>query len=305
MRLIYGVSKNEEFEYFAIVFLVGLFLFGAGNLAETLAQRKSAVVEVPMSFSGTRPVIEVMINSKGPFRFLVDTGAGGMARADVSLVERLGLSVVGEESSSDAGNKTKGILNKVKFDTLSIKDLQFRDVTAYSRNYNTSTYLSHIDGILGFDIFADYLLTLDYSNRKVRIEHGALPKADGKQILNFQMIQGNPAIDIFIGDIKTSALIDSGNIRAVDLSSEFLKKIPLVSSPRTIGRGGGVSGEYDLKEVQLQETLSIGAFSFPEPSVTFSDVFDEVNIGSSLLRKFRVTFDQKNRRIRFEKAKRF
>jgi hypothetical protein len=79
------------------------------------------------------------------------------------------------------------------------------------------------------------------------------------------------------------------------------KKISLVSYPRIIGKGSSVSGEYDLKEVQLQETLSIGAFSFSEPLVTFSDVFEEINIGSALLREFAVTFDRKNLRIRFAK----
>lgn len=278
--------------------LAAILFFSSAFSAQT-----PVVAEMPMSFYGNRPVIEVMVNGRGPFRFLIDTGAGGMARADASLVERLGLKIAGQESSSDAGNKTQASLNEVKFETLSIKDLQFRDVAAYSRNYNTATYLSHIDGILGFDLFADYLLTLDYPNRRVRIERGALPKPDGKQILNFQMIEGNPAIDISIGDIKTAALIDSGNIRAVDLSSAFLKKIPLASSPRTIGRGGGVGGEYDLKEVQLQDTLSIGGYSFPEPSVTFSDVFAEINIGSALLREFAITFDRKNLRIRFIKPR--
>jgi hypothetical protein len=197
-----------------ILLLAIILLFSS-----SLSAQKSVVAEIPMSFYGNRPVIEVMVNGKGPFHFLIDTGAGGMARADASLVEHLGLSIVGQESSSDAGNKTQVKLDEVRFETLSIKGLQFRDVTAYSRNYNTAKYLSHIDGILGFDLFADYLLTLDYPNRRVRIERGALPKPDGKQILDFQIIEGNPAIDILIGDIKTKALIDSGNIRAVDLSS--------------------------------------------------------------------------------------
>lgn len=99
-----------------------------------------------------------------------------MARGDTSLVERLKLAVVGQESASDAGSKIQASLNEVKFQTLSIKDLQFRDVTAYSRHYNTATYLSHIDGILGFDLWADYLLTLDYPNKRVRVERGTLPK---------------------------------------------------------------------------------------------------------------------------------
>lgn len=263
--------------------------------------QKTTVVEVPMSFYGNRPVVEVMVNDKGPFRFLIDTGAGGLARADASLVKTLGLTIVGQESSSDGGSKAQANLNEVKFETLSIKDLQFRDVTAYSRNYNTATYLSHIDGILGFELFADYLLTLDYPNKRVSIERGALPKPDGKQMLNLQMIEGNPAIDIIIGGVKTTTLIDSGNIRAVDVPSAFLKKIPLVSFPRMIGRGSSVGGEYELKEVKLQGAVSIGGYSFSEPLVTFSDVFEEINIGSSMLREFAITFDRKNLRIRLIK----
>jgi hypothetical protein len=38
-----------------------------------------------MLFYGTRPAVEVTVNGKDRFLFLIDTGAQGMARADVSL----------------------------------------------------------------------------------------------------------------------------------------------------------------------------------------------------------------------------
>jgi hypothetical protein len=40
-----------------------------------------------------------MVNGKGPFLFLIDTGGQGQARADVSLVQRLGLSTVGQSTA--------------------------------------------------------------------------------------------------------------------------------------------------------------------------------------------------------------
>jgi hypothetical protein len=39
------------------------------------AARDLAVATVPMTFQGPMPVVEVMINGKGPFRFTIDTGA--------------------------------------------------------------------------------------------------------------------------------------------------------------------------------------------------------------------------------------
>lgn len=265
--------------------------------------QKSTIVDVPMSFYGTRPAIEVMVNGKGSFLFLIDTGAQGMARADTSLVQKLNISVAGQTATSD-GSAKKVNINKVRFETLSIGNLQFRDVEALSRNYNTASYLRHIDGILGFDLFADYLLTLDYPNKRVRLERGALPKPDGAQIINFEMRDGNPYIDVSIGSMKVKALVDSGNIRGIDLPASLVNKLSLASYPRLIGKGNSVSGEVDLREVRLQDTLSIGRYLFPEPTITFTDVYDEINIGSTILREFAITFDQKNHRVRFEKIKR-
>lgn len=265
--------------------------------------QKSTVVDVPMSFFGTGPAIEVMVNGKGPFLFLIDTGAQGMARADTSLVQKLNISVAGQTTSSD-GSAKKVNINKVRFETLSIGNLQFRDVEALSRNYNTASHLRHIDGILGFDLFADYLLTLDYPNKRVRIERGALPKPDGAQIINFEMRDGNPYIDVSIGSMKVKALIDSGNIAGgILFPSSLVKKLALASYKRVIGKGSSVSNEFEISEVRLQDTIAVGQYLFPEPTITFTDIYDDVSIGSAMLREFAITFDQRNHRVRFVKAK--
>lgn len=255
-----------------------------------------------MSFYGTRPAIEVMVNGKGPFLFLIDTGAQGMARADTSLVQKLNISVAGQTATSDGSAKQVKI-SKVRFETLSIGSLQFRNVEALSRSYNAASYLPHLDGILGFDLFSDYLLTLDYPNKRVRIEREELPKPDGAQILKFEIRDGNPYIDVNIGNMMVKAMVDSGNIRGIDLPASLVSKLPLASYPKLIGKGASVSGEVELREARLQDTFSLGRNLFPEPTITFTDVYDEINIGSTILREFAITFDQKNHCVRFVKAK--
>lgn len=265
--------------------------------------QNSTTADVPMLFYGNRPAIEVMVNGKGPFLFLIDTGAQGMARADASLVNLLNLPQVGQSTSADASAKNQVTVNKVRLETLSIGDLQFREVTAQSRDYNTTTYLPHIDGILGFDLFANYLLTLDYLNKRVHLKRGTLPSADGAEVLNFETIDGNQYVEIGIGRLKTKAMIDSGNLRGVDCPASLVSKLPLASYPKLIGKGSSVSGEFELKEVRLQDALSIGRYLFPEPTITFTDAYSEVNIGSAMLREFAITFDQKNHRVRFNRKR--
>jgi hypothetical protein len=53
--------------------------------------------------------------------------------------------------------------------------------------------------------------------------------------------------------------------------------------------------------VQLRDTIRIGAFDFPQPTVQFPALSD-TNVGFKVLREFIVTFDQKNRRIKLERG---
>jgi len=94
------------------------------------------LADVSMRFSGTRPVVEVRVNGRGPFLFLLDTGAAGVAWVDVSLVERLHLAAEGQQESSDAGAATHATLKQFHLASLALGDYELRDVTAYSRNYN-------------------------------------------------------------------------------------------------------------------------------------------------------------------------
>lgn len=265
--------------------------------------QKSTVVDIPMFFCGTGPAVEVMVNGEGPFLFFIDTGAQGMARADVSLVKRLALSPSGQSAASSATSEKQVTLNEFRLETLSIGSIQFRGVTALSRDYNTASYLPPIDGILGFELFADYLLTLDFPNKRVRITRGELPRPNGVHILDFESRNGVPFIDVSVGKLKEKAMIDSGDIRAIDFPASVVSKLALASYPRMIGKGGSVSGEFEVKEVRLRDTLTVGRYSFPQPTITFSDVYTEILIGSTMLQEFIVTFDQKNHRVRFTKLK--
>jgi predicted aspartyl protease len=265
------------------------------------AAQKSPVVDVPMRFLGTRPAIEVMVNGQGPFLFLIDTGAEGLARLDSSLVERLGIKPVGKIEASDS--RGSRMIDEYQLDTLSIGGIEFKSVKAPSRNYNTSTAPNapRFDGILGFNIFAEFLLTLDYQGNRVRIEKGELPKPDQSKILSFESPYGTPILELSLGNMKVKADVDSGDGLGLTIPTSVAEKLRFASEPNVTRKGESISGKFEIKEVKLKDTLRVGRYKFLKPKIQFTDAFDNINLGAGMQREFSITFDQKNKRVRFER----
>jgi hypothetical protein len=258
---------------------------------------------LPMQFYGTRPAVQVRVNGKGPFLFLIDTGAAGpAARADASLVAKLSLPTAGKTTSSDAGGAEVSI-DKLALATVQVGSWIVRDVEALTRDYNGSTYLPHLDGILGLNFFKDRLVTLDYVHRRVIISSASLPMPDGKTVLSYELVDGNPAVRVMLGGQPKTVLVDTGDIRAIDVPTAWLPGMPLASFPRLAGNSSSISGSTPIREVKLALPLVLGQFRIEEPSVTFSDDFDAANLGSTLLRDFVVTFDVRNRRLELKKPR--
>jgi hypothetical protein len=73
---------------FAVAFGFGRHLFAAHGLAApdrlSLATPK---ISVPLTFVGGRPVVDVNINGKGPYRFIFDTGAAGTVMSNELAAE--------------------------------------------------------------------------------------------------------------------------------------------------------------------------------------------------------------------------
>ena len=267
-------------------------------LAQDQLPAASRVANVPMMFRGSMPVIEVMVNGQGPFLFAIDTGAQGMARVDSALVEKLKLQAVGKVQASDGSGQNIRTLDVVLLSSIAFGGVQFKDVRAGTRNYNTSPNTPGIDGILGFNLFSDYLFTLDYPAKRVRLDRGELPRPNGAEILSFESPNGTPVVELTVGRAKVNAHIDSGNtIGGFILPASLVDKLSFMASPRTVGRARTVSSDIEIKEGHLKDNIRLGRFEFLEPTVVFPALSNDANIGSKVLREFTMTFDQKNKRL--------
>lgn len=265
------------------------------------AQNRTVAV-APMQFRGLMPVIEAKINGQGPFVFAIDTGGGMQADIDPSIATQLNLEPVGKVRIGDPSRQNDREIEVARIASLAFGGAEFRDVTALIRSQRITNDYPAVDGILGFALFTDYLLTLDYPAMQVRLARGALPAANGADILSFEIENRVPVIEIAVGKLRMKAHIDSGNfVAGFILPEEIVEQLTLLSEPVTVGRARSVTNQIEIKQAQLRDTIHIGSFDYPQATIAFPALSD-TNVGFKILREFVLTFDSKNKRIKFERA---
>lgn len=280
-----------------LIAFIPLLLF----VTSTSAQN-STIAVAPMHMRGLMPVVEVQLNGQGPFAFMLDTGAGMQADIDTSVAERLHLRATGRTLNGDPSGQNDRELSTATIDALQIGKAEFRHVTALVRPQRITKDYPDVDGILGFALFTDYLLTLDYPAMQMRLSRGDLPLANHTDVLNFEIENRIPVIELAIGKIRVRAHVDSGNfVAGFILPEEIVAQLQLLSSPITVGSARSVTNRIELKQVQLRDPIRIGSFEFPQPTVQFPALSD-TNVGFKVLREFTVTFDQKNRRMKLQRG---
>ena len=292
----------QKFLRLSLIVAVTLSCSWQTRVARSAGSSPKLPLDIPMKIDGGMPTVEVMVNGKGPFVFGVDTGAQGGARIDSTLMEKLALKPSGHVRATDGSGRNPQMVERVMLESVEVGGLRFADVMAGSRNYRKSPRPLDIDGILGLSVFSEYLVTLDYPAKVLRIEKGELPKADGAEILDYKSKGGIPLLEMSVGGTKIDAHLDSGNmIGAFVLPTAFAEKLARVSEPVVVGRARSASGEMEVKQVQVKDVIRLGRHEFPDPTITFPALSEIGNVGAKTLNQFVITFDQQNERVRLKR----
>jgi hypothetical protein len=256
-----------------------------------------------MQLHGMIPVVDVTINGKGPFKMMIDTGAGATVVND-DLVKELGIPVTGKTKIGDPADPQGITADTVLIDRLDIGGVSFSKVNGVS--WDRSQLRPGADaprGILGLPLFADRLLTLNYPERKVLVGEGALPAANGADIVTYQPGEADlVSVPISVAGTTIGATLDSGasSKEGLGFPMEHMDTLPLVAKPVEIGRGRMAGGEVVIYGATLNGAVVVGGHTFDGPAVHFNGRLRHVNLGAGLLSQFAVTLDQKHQRIRFE-----
>lgn len=232
-------------------------------------------------------------------RFLIDTGSTAtLVSAD--LARGIGLrnrDAVKRAFRVRSANGGEISLEAVTLKRLQLGDAVFERVPALVYDFEElSAHLGlKIDGLIGFPVFRDTLLTLDYPATRLviaplPINPAPLTNHGRSSTIAFNNEQGTPFIPVQLGNESFVVLVDSGSDGALSLN-------PLGLHPRfSFGPRAGtivssLAGDRQQQLGRIAQDLLLGAHTVQRPVVDLTDQLSSV--GGELLRHFSITFDQR------------
>jgi hypothetical protein len=239
-------------------------------------------------------------------RFLVDTGST-VSYVTPALAKRLAMkqkkgapklvrvrSASGGELELEAITLSKLTLGESLFERVPALIFDFADLSGHLG--------LQIDGIVGFPVFRNTLLTLDYPGARMVIApypaaFAPLPKQTPRlSTVAFNNQQGTPLIPIQMGNESFVVLIDSGSDGSLTLNPLGLHP-RFANGPRVGTLVSSLQGDRRQLTGRLSQDVLIGAHTIEKPIVDLTDQLS--SIGGEFLRHFVLTFDQRRNQVTF------
>jgi predicted aspartyl protease/Flp pilus assembly protein TadD len=143
---------------------------GATKIHRTAGQ---VVSQSPIEVIQNRPFVNVMLNGKGPFRFVIDTGAS-LSVVSEKTAQKLGLKPVARGGMARAvgGSGSFPIVYSL-LDSVEIGGARVETVPVYIRTVHSAPDVAdeaRADGYIGLSMLTSYLISLDYQNKILRLD---------------------------------------------------------------------------------------------------------------------------------------
>jgi hypothetical protein len=255
----------------------------------------------------TRLYVDVRVNERGPYRFVVDSGA------DTSVVGRriardlqlpLGTPLVLN------GTTARNLVDTVKVAELTIGDSRIPNLELPALRESDVGG----DGLIGIDALSRQRLMLDFEAHKVRVEdaRNPLPPMLDAIVITAHRLRGQLIIThVRAGNVPLDAVIDTGSEVTIGNSALRDKLIGRHHVKFSTAEVTGVTGVTVPIQMTTIDRLQLGPVTFEYVPIAFADVppfeiFGLSNqpallLGTDLLEKFRrVSLDFRARKVRFQ-----
>ena len=263
-------------------------------------------IEVPFAMIDNRNFIDVYLNGKGPFKFVLDTGGGDGIVVTPEVSKQLGLKANGSEQQSGAGaEKEDASLAKVADVRIASIHLgHVKTIILSLDKIQNAIGFERFDGIIGDEMFSRFVTTLDFEKNTVQFTSSDAFHKPQHAIAVPLIIDGGPYVQATVGAATGRFLVDTGDRSSLSFCGPFADKFALldVVKPKVEAvTGWGVGGPIPAKVGRVQE-LSMGPVTV-KGVVTrfpllrkggFASQKDAGIIGNGVLKKFLVTFDYRH-----------
>lgn len=267
----------------------------------------AAQTTVPFQLINNHIYVDVMLNGKGPFRMLCDTGGANIITPDVAKL--LGAKPEGAIQGRGVGDKSEDVafakLSSFQVGQASLKDPLFLvfPFTGFSDIEGVPFV-----GVVGYETFKRFVVTIDYANGKLTLTDPKAFAADGRfAVVPFVLQDTTPEIDGTFDGIKGRFSIDTGARNSLTLMTPFVNSNGLRSKYRNLPNavGGWGVGGATRADIARGGRLQIGPFALDNLIVqmstqtkgAFSVATVAGNIGGGVLKRFTVVFDYGNHKM--------
>ena len=282
--------------------------------------------DIRFQFINNLIVIPIKVNNK-KLNFILDSGVNKTIVFNSSKVDTI-------LSNFEYKYKLKGLGEGLPVNAIVSKNNLFRINNLIAVNKNVYVILKDdfdlsskmgitIHGVIGYDIFSDLILRINYKSKKIRFYNPSKykqKKCSNCEVLPLTIFQKKPYVDVTVKlnnnskKVPIKMLIDSGGSDAIWLFEFSNKNIVTPENFFTDFLGVGLSGTVYGKRSRIS-SLGLGKFSLNKPTVSFLDTlstkdarkFNKRNgsIGSGILKRFTVWFDYPNNRLMLKKNSSF
>lgn len=265
----------------------------------------SPLVVLPAQPIGNYLVIEAKWDRHGPYRFLIDTGSAVTVVTPALARRYPGAQALGANPPRVRVTGAEGAPTELPagwLRRLHLGAVRFDEVPVVIHDEICAALSAHlgvkIDGVLGFPLFRELLLTLDYPGSRVILQSAKANVPPRGTAIAFDDQRKVPLIPLRLGERTFVALVDSGSDAAFSLNPAGLD-LKYAAAPRPGAIVGTIAGDRPQRIARLSGTLALGDHAFRDPIV---DLTDELSaIGAGALKYFSVTFDQERDRVMFHR----
>ena len=255
----------------------------------------------------TRMGVPVMVNGRGPYHFVVDSGA------DTSVV---GLRVARDlqlplgTPAILNGMSDRSIVDRVKVNALSFGPSTIRDLEVPALRESDLGG----DGMLGIDALVRQRVMIDFEKNLVKVEDTRIPvkHLPGEIVVTGRLARGQLILTrVYAAGVRLDAVIDTGS--EVTIGNSALRAKLLRHKPKSISKAHmiDVTGKSVDVELAVIPELELGPVTLHDVPIAFADVppftvfgLDQepsLLLGTDLLATFRrVSLDFHARKARFQ-----
>ncbi|HAN79620.1 MAG TPA: hypothetical protein DCQ31_18590 [Bacteroidales bacterium] len=286
----------------------------------TFDSKRNSTVSFSFDLISNLIVIPVLVNNSDTMRFILDTGLkttmitelDEQDTVDINYARQVKILGLGSGDAIDAlvsnGNTIKlpGVTGNKQ--TLHI---------LMQNVFNLSAKMGvRIHGIIGYDIFSQFVVKIDYANKKVYIidpKKHKIPKKNTRSVsvIDMELNSGKPYIySTITGESgfshKAKILCDTGASDAIWLldNGQTMNLVPTkkIASYLGLGLNGEITGHRGrVSSIELGNfKLKAVTASFPDSvSTNLRSLFDnrDGSMGGEIFRRFTITFDYSRNKI--------